>query len=153
LPDSFEACPTRGLTKPELTDHPVDIGQRSEAAILSELVHRGYSVLVPFGTNQRYDLVLDPGGRLVRAQCKTGRLKNGSIEFSTRSVRVNSTGRLTRDYVGQVDIFLVYWPLQRRIYAVPVAEAPKALMYLRVDPARNGQSQRVRYANDYELPA
>jgi hypothetical protein len=36
-------------------------------------VRRGYSVLLPFGVNQRYDLVLDLDGRFVRAQCKTGR--------------------------------------------------------------------------------
>jgi hypothetical protein len=40
---------------PEPSKHPVDVGLRSEAAILSELVRRGYSVLLPFGVNQRYD--------------------------------------------------------------------------------------------------
>ena len=60
------------LPKPKLTNHPVDVGHRTEAAILSELVRRGYAVLLPFGVNQRYDLVLDLEGRFVRAQCKTG---------------------------------------------------------------------------------
>ncbi len=50
------------LPKPKLTNHPVDIGLRTEAAILSELTRRGYAVLVPWGVNQRYDLVLDLGG-------------------------------------------------------------------------------------------
>jgi hypothetical protein len=71
------------LPKPKLTNHPVDVGQRTEAAILSELVRRGYSVLLPFGVNQRYDLVLELGERLLRVQCKTGRRRGGSIEFST----------------------------------------------------------------------
>jgi hypothetical protein len=46
------------LPKPQLTSHPVDVGHRAEAAILAELVKRGYSVLLPFGVNQRYDLDL-----------------------------------------------------------------------------------------------
>jgi hypothetical protein len=80
------------LTKPKLTNHPVDVGQRTEAAILSELARRGYSVLLPFGVNQRYDLVLDMGERLLRVQCKTGRRLGGTIEFSTVSVRSKGRG-------------------------------------------------------------
>lgn len=40
------------LPKPELTSHPVDVGLRTEGAILSELIRRGYCVLMPFGVNQ-----------------------------------------------------------------------------------------------------
>jgi hypothetical protein len=141
------------LKKPELSKHPVDVGLRSEGAILSYLVRHGYSVLLPFGVNQRYDLVLDVGDRLLRAQCKTGRRRGGSIEFATESVRSNTNGWFTRGYEGDAELFLVYWPEQNRIYAVPVEEAPKGHMYLRVDPTRNGQSARIRYARDYELPA
>ena len=42
-----------------LSEHPVDIGQRTEAIVLAALVRRGYRVLTPFGTNQRYDLETD----------------------------------------------------------------------------------------------
>jgi hypothetical protein len=141
------------LPKPKPTSHPVDIGQRTEAAILSELVRRGYSVLLPFGVNQRYDLMLDLGERLVRAQCKTGRRRGGCIEFSTVSVRSNTKGWSTRNYVGEADLFLVSWPENGRIYAVPVGEAHGTRFYLRVEPPANGQRHGVRFARDYELPA
>jgi PD-(D/E)XK endonuclease len=140
------------LPKPKLTDHPVDVGQRTEAAILSELVRRGYSVLLPFGVNQRYDLVLDLDGKFVRAQCKTGRLRGGSIEFSPRSVRANRSGVFTRSYQGDVEIFLVHCPQVDRIYAVPVEETPRSHMALRLKPARNGQARRTHPAEKYELP-
>jgi hypothetical protein len=39
----------------------VDVGQRSEAAIFAELVKRGHRVLIPYGVNHRYDLVIDAG--------------------------------------------------------------------------------------------
>jgi len=45
------------LPKPKFSNHPVDVGFRTEAAILSELGRRGHSILVPWGVNQRYDLV------------------------------------------------------------------------------------------------
>src|SRR5215212_8955587 len=90
------------------SEHPVDVGQRTEAIILAELVKRGHTVLVPFGTNHRYDLVLDTGAGFVRVQCKTGRLRDGVIHFNTVSVRSNTQRAVTRSYHGDAELFLVY---------------------------------------------
>jgi hypothetical protein len=61
----------------QLSSHPVDIGLRSETTILAALVELGYDVLVPWGFNRRYDYVIDLGREVIRAQCKTGRLRDG----------------------------------------------------------------------------
>jgi hypothetical protein len=140
------------LTKPRTSNHPVDVGLRSEAAILAELVRRGYAVLLPFGVNQRYDLVLDLDGRLVKAQCKTGRLRNGVIRFRTSSVMTTKTRNVRRGYSGEVDVFLVFCPETKSVYCVPEAKAAGNHMHLRVDPCRNRQQQGVNWASDYELP-
>jgi PD-(D/E)XK endonuclease len=140
------------LQAPAVSSHPVDVGLRTEAAILAELVGRGYQVLLPFGTNQRYDLVLDMDGGFIRAQCKTGRLHNGVVRFSTRSIRSNTRRTFFRDYTNEIELFLVHCPETDGIYAVPVDEAPAGYGYLRVDPTRNGQEERIRWARDYELP-
>jgi hypothetical protein len=129
------------------------VEERTEAAILSELVRRGYSVLLPFGVNQRYHLVLDLDGKFVRAQCKTGRLHDGFVEFSPRSTRVNTRGVFSRAYTGEIEIFLVYCRQLNRIYAVPVEEAPTSHMALRIKPTRNGQTRGTHPAERYELPA
>jgi hypothetical protein len=141
------------LPKPHLTSHPVDVGHRAEAAALSELVRRGYRVLVPFGVNQRYDLVLDCDGRFLRAQCKSGRLRAGAIQFKTTSVQSNTAGSSMRGYAGEVDLFIVYCAENHRVYVIPADEVPDSQMHLRIDPPRNRQSKRVRWAKDYELPA
>ncbi len=141
------------LAKPILTDHPVDVGQRSEGAILAQLVGRGYRVLLPFGVNQRYDLVLDSDGRFLKVQCKTGRLRNGAIRFRSMSVQSNMNRTRVRSYAGEVDFFAVYCPENTRVYLVPADEVSPNNNYLRVDPARNNQSKHVRWARDYELPA
>jgi hypothetical protein len=138
--------------KPTLTDHPVDVGLRSEAAILGALVKRGYAVLLPFGVNQRYDMVLDLEGRFVRAQCKTGRLRRGGVEFSTKSVWVNSQGAHWRGYAGEADVFLVYCPDLDTVYLVPLEVTPISSMLLRIDSTLNRQSRRVHWAADYLLP-
>jgi hypothetical protein len=58
-----------------------------------------------------------------------------------------------RDYAGGADVFLVYSPETRAVYVVPVAEASRSQMLLRVDRSRNAQAQGVHWATDYELPA
>jgi hypothetical protein len=140
------------LPKPALTTHPVDVGARHEAAIIAELIRRGYGVLVPWGVNQRYDLVLDFGEKFVRAQCKTGRLRNGGVQFPTASVRVNTKGWISRDYAGEVDLFLVYCPDNGRIYGVPIDECPVGRCRLRISRTANNQETGVRWARDFELP-
>ena len=118
-----------------------------------ELIKRGYRVLLPFGVNQRYDLVLDCDGQLFKAQCKAGRLRDGVVQFSSQSVQSNTQGTRTRGYADEVDLFMVYCPENERVYVIPAGEVPRTGMYLRVDPPRNRQSKRVRWAEEYELPA
>jgi hypothetical protein len=141
------------LGQPNVADHPVEVGQRTEAIVLAELVKRGYRVLVPFGVNHRYDFVIDADDGFIRVQCKTGRLRAGRVVFSTKSVQSNTRRSIRRDYAGEADVFLVNCPQTGRTYAVPVEEAPKGYMCLRVEPARNNQAQHIRWAKDYELPA
>jgi hypothetical protein len=94
------------LTAPkELSRHPVDVGERSEAIIFAELVKRGHQVLIPHGTNHRYDIVIDVGGRFLRAQCKTGRLRKGVIIFNTASTRANTKRAYQTPYdAEQIDL-------------------------------------------------
>jgi hypothetical protein len=138
----------------ELSRHPVDVGERSEAIIFAELVKRGHQVLIPYGTNHRYDLVIDVGGRFLRAQCKTGRLRKGVILFATASTRANTKRAYQTPYDSeQIDLFLIYCPDTDRVYAVDIGEAASFVSGLRVDPAANGQAKRIRWAADHELPA
>jgi PD-(D/E)XK nuclease superfamily protein len=146
----------RSLLRPaaEPSRHPVDVGQRSEAIILAELVKRGYRILLPYGTNHRYDLVIDVGSRFLRAQCKTGRLLDGVISFPTQSTRANTRGCFHAPYdAGQIDLFLVYCPGTDRVYAVGIGEVGSGKGFLRVAPTMNGQAKRIRWAADHELPA
>jgi hypothetical protein len=92
-------------------------------------------------------------GSLLKAQCKTGRLRNGVIECTTQSIQSNMRKTSWRSYEGEVDLFIIYCPQNDTVYAVPAAEVPSRAMYLRVDPPRNKQAKHVRWATDYELPA
>ncbi len=135
------------------SSHPVDIGLRSEAGIAAELVRRGHHVLLPFGFNHRYDLVLDVDGEFLRAQCKTARRRGGSIVFNTESVRSNTRKATRRSYDGEIELFLVYFPETGAVYAVPIEDATSSCGTLRIEPTANGQVRGIRWARDFELPA
>jgi hypothetical protein len=135
-------------------EHPKDVGERSTLAIMLALRDAGYDVSVPFGENTRYDLVIDDGQRLARVQCKTGRLRNGSVLFKTASSYGHHPNpkKSGRHYQGQVELFAVYCRETAGVYLVPISALPtmwKAM--LRVDAARNNQSRGVRLAADYEI--
>src|SRR5215211_6957979 len=88
------------------------------------------------------------GDRLARVQCKTGRLRGGSVVFRACSSYGHHRNPLTarRDYQGQVDAFAVYCPETAGVYLVPIADLSVHVeATLRVDPPRNGQRKRIRF--------
>lgn len=121
--------------------------------MLAQLVESGHRAVVPFDVNQRYDLVLDNEGELLKAQVKTGRLRGGVVEFSATSVQSNTNGTRRKHYTGEDDRFVVYCPQNKVIYLIPAEDVPPTGMYLRLAAPRNNQTKRVRWARDYELPA
>ena len=111
---------------------------------------RGYDVLLPFGENTRYDLVIDNGMTLSQVQCKPGGCEQAPFG-SQRAARPNPK-LLRRDYLGQIDYFGAYCQETARVYLVPIADAPLTReVALRVDPSRNGQARRIRFASAYEI--
>jgi len=134
-----------------LVDHPKDIGDRSALAVVLALRDIGYVISVPFGENTRNDLIADDGERLLRVQCKTGRLRHGSVVFRpSSSYAHHASPRVTRQkYGGQIDYFGVYGLDNGGVYLVPIDEVTTTWMaMLRVEPARNGQRKRIRLAAD-----
>jgi PD-(D/E)XK endonuclease len=117
------------------------------------MVRRGYRVLLPFGHNQRYDLVLEVDGSFLRVQCKTGRLRNGCVIFRAQSVRSNTHESVVRDYKDDVELLIVHCPETGGLYVIPIEDATRTQGTLRIDPTANGQGRHVRWARDYQLPA
>jgi hypothetical protein len=135
-------------------EHPKSIGDRSMLAVMLALYDAGYVVLLPFGENTRYDLVINDGVHFERVQCKTGRLRNGTVRFrASSSYAHHPNPKITsRDYLGEIDYFAVYCPETGGVYLIPVADAQlRHKGSLRISPTRNGQKRRIRMAADYEV--
>jgi hypothetical protein len=109
------------------------VGEVSEANVLAALMTAGYAVSIPFGNNQRYDMVIEKpngDGNLLKVQCKTGRLYGGAIGFPCAN---NAYGGVRKDYRGQVDLFAVFCPENSRVYIVPIEKCGVSLTSMRVD--------------------
>lgn len=130
--------------------NPKSIGEISEGVVLATLLKQGKPVLLPFGNNQRYDLVVDEGGEFVRVQVKTGWWANGCVAFKTNNVNAFTGVRST--YEGQADVFMVYSPHTEQVYRVPVEECGTSEIRLRVESVRSGSGGgRIRWASDYAI--
>ena len=126
-----------------------DKGNLSEARILAAFVAAGYLVSVPFGSGHKYDFVVDDSVRLLRVQCKTGRVKNGVLRFNAYSQSGN--GSVKMSYRGLADLFAVLNPDDDKVYLIPVEEVGVTDVSLRLTPTLNRQAQNVRWAEIYLL--
>lgn len=124
-------------------------GNLSEARILAAFVAAGYLVSVPFGSGHKYDFVVDDSNRLLRVQCKTGRVKNGVLLFNAYSKSGN--GAVRACYRGLADLFAVLNPDDDKVYLIPVDEVGVTDVSLRLTPTMNNQVQGVRWAEFYLL--
>ncbi|WP_254527704.1 group I intron-associated PD-(D/E)XK endonuclease [Natrinema gelatinilyticum] len=108
------------------------IGDETEARILAALIADGYSVSVPFGDNDKYDLVVEMGSELLRAQCKTGWIEGGVVRFKTASQTTADGDTTMESYDGSIDAFAVRCKETDELYWVPIEDAGKKSTYLRL---------------------
>ncbi len=126
-----------------------DIGNLTEAKILAAFVVAGYLVSVPFGAGHKYDFVVDDSTGLHRVQCKTGRIRNGSLIFNAYSQSGN--GSVKMSYRGLADLFAVLNPSDDKVYLVTVNSVGVTVVSLRLIPTVNKQMQGIRWAEFYHL--
>jgi PD-(D/E)XK endonuclease len=124
-------------------------GNAAEAAVLNELIRRGFDVLVPFGGGHPYDLVVDVEGTgFLRIQCKRAWELKGCVLFNARST---DHGRGPQSYLGLAELFGVYFPPRDQVYLVPIDGVAAFGGRLRLEPTRNNQKRGIRFAADFEI--
>ena len=147
--------PVRGWSRPS-SDTIFDmantktIGDVSEAIVLAEFLKAGFPVLLPFGENQRYHLVVEIGGRFLRVQVKTCQSDGSALVFNATS---HDGHRPRQSYRGDADLFAVYSPLTKQVYVLAVDEVPETRVWLRLTPAKNNQVLGIRQAELHTLEA
>lgn len=137
-------------------EHPKIVGDRSTAMVLARLLEHYETALLPFGENQRYDLLIEDHDRFIRVQCKTGRLRNGAIIFNACSSTYHHPSNqgirpYQHHYRDSADLFGVYCPETDGVYLVPVRDVGTRSGSLRIQPPKNSQLRGIRWASDHEV--
>ena len=128
-------------------------GELSEAKALYEFQKYGIPVCLPWGDNQRYDMIAEFNGKLNRIQVKTANEEeNGAIKCYCRSSKNHTTNKVCDKYIGQVDYFVFYNHTYDKIALVPIEEiGEKSIINLRFIPPKNGQIKGIRFFDDYSF--
>ena len=129
-------------------------GAIAETAVIHECAKLGLSVAKPL-TDERYDLILDLGERLLRVQCKWAIRSGDVISIPTRTSRRGPNGHIHRSYrANEIDAIAAFCAETGSCYLLPPElSTDRALVNLRLGPAKNNQSAGVRWAHEYEFGA
>lgn len=115
-------------------------GEKSELAVASELMTKGYGVSFPFGHNYQYDLIVDKDGSLYRIQVKTAKQEDGNRYYIQADA-----DHYNKEYV---DLLAGYSEDKRDIFYIPVEEASgKRQRVTFTDLERMGSDESRRQSN------
>ncbi|MCW3068818.1 MAG: hypothetical protein JWL67_1443 [Solirubrobacterales bacterium] len=137
----------------ELT--PSQKGAVAEAAITTAAMELGLTVLRPLCEGRRYDLVIDLEPQLLRVQCKLAQRLAGVLSVRVATSRYTPRGYVRTSYTAdEIDAVGAYSPELQRCFLLPIDEvAGRRAVHLRLEPTRNNQSERIKWARNYEFPA
>ena len=132
-------------------------GSLGELKVAADLAARGCSLYIPFGEDSSYDLIADYEGRLHRVQVKYTESDGRVIAVKCFSHSLtNGRIRSTKHYTpAMVDWVAAYDVTTDCCYYVPswmLGAKGRSKIFLRLVPTRNGQSRRIRSAEDYLDP-
>lgn len=129
------------------------LGNLTELQCMTYLYGLGYSISIPFGNADKYDLILDIDNKLYKIQIKHSSEyvdSNGEIEyikFKCTWQSHNTTGYSRKKYQkNEVDFFATFYNGQ--CYLVPVSECSMEKI-LRIKPPKNNQRKGISFLEDY----
>jgi hypothetical protein len=135
----------------QLVRNSKSVGDITQSHVMAALLKSGKKILMPFGDNCRYDLVVEDSGRFIRIQCKTGKVSCGAVAFAVASSQYHRGGK-RQDYRGQIDAFGVFCPENGKVYMIPIEDLPLVReAKLRLTPPKNLQVKGIRWAAKYEI--
>ena len=129
-------------------------GLVAETGIIHRAVKLGVGVARPLD-DERYDLVLDYQGHLIRVQCKWARRSGEVVVVRCYSCRRTAEGLRRRVYTGsEIDAIAAYCEELDSCYLIPAEMASgKTQFHLRLARSRNNQWNGVNWASDFEFGA
>lgn len=126
------------------------IGNIGEAKVLCKFVELGIPVYIPFGDNERSDLIAEFNGKLNRIQVKTSiKAEDGKMIFDLTSSTVHRSNGVKHKYSNEeVDYFACYNIIRDKIFLVPV-DKPRTSITIRYEKPKNGQINNINLEEDF----
>lgn len=126
-------------------------GNIGEAVAISSFVRRGIPVYLPFGENERADLIAEFCGKLNRIQVKTSvKSYDGTVVFDLTSSTMHRKNGCKHKYSSEeVDYFFCYNIDRDKAYLIKVSDKPISSFRIRYEETKNNQSQNINYEKDY----
>jgi hypothetical protein len=120
--------------------------------VATYLLKKEYAVLLPWGDDERYDIVAEKNGKFIRIQVKTCSIIKGVIRISLSSSHRKNGKCVHHKYNShQIDKFWVYCPNTDKLYNIPMKDVEKQKqIQLRVIASKK-KFLNIRLASDYQL--
>lgn len=127
------------------------IGNIGEAKVLAKFVEMGIPIYIPFGDDEKADLIAEFDGKLNKIQVKTSvKSKNGCSIFDLTSSTAHRTNGERRKYLNsEIDYFALYSLDRDKIYLMKVPDDPMSAITIRFEDTKSGMKSRVNYESDF----
>lgn len=129
------------------------IGNIGEAKALCKFVELGIPVYIPFGDNEKADLIAEFNGKLNKIQIKTSiKAENGVMKFDLTSSTVHRNNGEKHIYTKEeIDYFICYNIERDKLFLIPVEQTGNTAITIRYEKPRNNQTKGIRFEEDYLL--
>ena len=127
------------------------IGNIGEAKVLAKFVEMGIPIYIPFGDDEKADLIAEFDGKLNKIKVKTSiKSKNGCSIFDLTSSTAHRTNGERRKYLNsEIDYFALYSLDRDKIYLMKVPDNPMSAITIRFEDTKSGMKSRVNYESDF----
>lgn len=129
------------------------IGNIGEAKVLSELVRLGIPVYLPFGDNEKADLIAEFNGKLNKIQVKSSqKIIEDKVKFSLVSSTMHRQNGVKHIYTeNEIDYFALYNLERDKVYLVSINEEglPKSEVTIRFNPPKTKNQFKTFLEEDY----
>ena len=127
------------------------IGNIGETKVLAKFVEMGIPIYIPFGDDEKADLVAEFNGKLNKIQVKTSiKSKNGCSIFDLTSSTAHRTNGGRRKYSNsEIDYFALYSLDRDKIYLMKAPDNPMTAITIRFEDTKSGKKIGVNYESDF----
>lgn len=130
------------------------LGNLTELQCMTYLYELGYSISIPFGNADKYDLILDVNNKLYKIQIKHSAEvydENNEVElirFNCTWLSHNTQGHTRTKYTNdEIDFFATFY--NNQCYLIPIGEC-STTKQLRIKLPKNGQRKGVSFLENYK---